>query len=196
MDESSVQTAELWLERMRAGDLKARDDLLRHFCGRLEALACKMLRRFPQVKRWAETDDVLQNALLRLLRSLQQVQPTSVSAFFGLAALEMRRELIDLSRHFYGPYGVGARHDSNASRPSGAPPEPKARSDDEAELERWQAFHEGIDRLPAEEREVVSLVYYHGWTQLEVAKLFQLSERTVRRRWESALARLHTGRTG
>jgi DNA-directed RNA polymerase specialized sigma24 family protein len=42
-----------------------------------------------------------------------------------------------------------------------------------------------------EEREVVGLIYYHGWTQAEVAHLFEVSERTIRRRWEAALTRLH-----
>src|SRR5580692_10001775 len=103
MDSPSIRTMQLhrWLERIRPGDLSARDELLRNFCGRLEALARKMLRRFPQVKRWAQTDDVLQNALLRLLRSLQKVEPASVRDFLGLAAVEMRRELLDLARHFH-----------------------------------------------------------------------------------------------
>jgi DNA-directed RNA polymerase specialized sigma24 family protein len=45
--------------------------------------------------------------------------------------------------------------------------------------------------LPTEEREIVGLIFYHGWTQAAVAELFQANERTVRRRWEAALLRLH-----
>ena len=30
------------------------------------------------------------------------------------------------------------------------------------------------------------LSYYHNWTQVEMAELFQVNERTVRRRWEAA----------
>ena len=41
------------------------------------------------------------------------------------------------------------------------------------------------------EREVVGLVFYHGWTQAQVAELFQVDVRTVRRWWESALVKLH-----
>jgi RNA polymerase sigma factor (sigma-70 family) len=47
-----------------------------------------------------------------------------------------------------------------------------------------------VECLPAEEREVVGLVFYHGWTQAKVAELFQVSERTVGRRWHSACLRL------
>ena len=30
------------------------------------------------------------------------------------------------------------------------------------------------------------LSYYHNWTQAQMAELFQVTERTVRRRWEAA----------
>jgi len=194
MDDPSIRTVQLhhWLEQMRAGDRNAREELLRSFCGRLEGLARKVLRRFPQVQRWAQTDDVLQNALLRLLRSLQKLEPASVRVFLGLAAVEMRRELLDLARHFYGPLGLGANHASHSpvSNPVVAEHLP-APHEDLDDLEQWQAFHEGVEGLPAEEREVVSLIFYHGWTQAEVAQLFQASERTIRRRWETALLTLH-----
>src|SRR5438270_11169773 len=95
-------TAQLegWLLRMRAGDASARGELLEHVCERLRRLTRKMLKGFPGVKRYAETDDVLQNSLLRLLRALDDVQPTSTREFLGLAATQIRRELLDLARHF------------------------------------------------------------------------------------------------
>jgi len=38
---------------------------------------------------------------------------------------------------------------------------------------------------------VVGLVFYHGWTPTPVfAELFQVAERTIRRRWRSACLRL------
>src|ERR1700722_1336874 len=100
MDPSSVHTTELhaWLDRIKAGDLAAREELLRSLCARLERLARKMLSHFPSVRHWAETCDVQQNAVLRLLRALEQVRPESVRDFFGLAAEQMRRELLDLAR--------------------------------------------------------------------------------------------------
>jgi RNA polymerase sigma factor (sigma-70 family) len=193
MTRSPPQTVQLqlWLERMQAGDPKAREELLRGFSDRLERLARKMLGRFPNVRRWADTGDVLQNSLLRLLHALRQVRPASTRDFFGLAAEQMRRELLDLARHFDGPHGLGANH---ASLPSGngAPPvlETEAPTDEPGELEQWQRFHEAILRLPAEEREVVSLLYYHGWSTAQVAELLQIHERTIRRRWRSGCLRL------
>ena len=58
-------------------------------------------------------------------------------------------------------------------------------------MEKWAAFHEEVARLPAEEREVVGLVFYHGWKQAEVAELFGVTVRTVQRWWESAMRTLH-----
>ncbi len=186
MDTSAHTTQmQAWLERMRAGDRAARDELLRGFCGRLERLARKMLRRFPAVHRWAQTDDVLQNSLMRLLRALEQVQPGTTTEFFGLAAAQMRRELLDLARQYRGPRGAQAAPDDSAATEG-----PAAPADDARDLERWCAFHEEVEKLPAEEREVVSLVFYHGWSQAEVAELFQVTVRTVQRRWQSALLKL------
>jgi RNA polymerase sigma-70 factor (ECF subfamily) len=177
-----------WLDRMRAGDLAAREELLRCLWGRLERMARKMLRRYPSVRHWAQTGDVLQNALLRLLRALEQVRPKSMREFFGLAAEQMRRELLDLARHFCGPLGLETRlarqhpgHDPSAAPDDYADPD---------ELERWCAFHDCVARLPVAEREVVGLIFYHGWSQADVAELLGVTVRTVQRRWGSALVKL------
>ena len=174
------------IHRLRAGDRGARDELLRGIAGRLYPLAQKMLGRFPNVRRWVDTDDVLQNAQLRLLHALETVRPDSTRRFFGLAAEQIRWELIDLARHFYGAEGVGANHASN-----GAQGDPAALTDEADDLEKWAAFHEEVARLPAAEREVVGLIFYHGRKQAEVAELMGITVRTVQRRWVSALARLH-----
>jgi RNA polymerase sigma factor (sigma-70 family) len=200
MPDPSLDTTQMrnWLDRMRGGDAAARDDLLRAVCNRLERLARKMLRRFPDIRRWADTGDVLQNALVRLLRALEGVVPDTTRHFFNLAAVQLRRELLDLARHYYGPRGIGTKHAS-------LPPEPEdgdpcaAFVDDKAgveDLERWTAFHEAVEGLPAEEREVVGLAFYHGWTHGQIAELFGVDERTVRRRWRTACLRLHEALEG
>jgi RNA polymerase sigma-70 factor (ECF subfamily) len=187
MPEPSANTVQLqrWLERLRAGDASARDELLRAVGARLEQLAHRMLTRFPNVQRWAETNDVLQNSLMRLLRSLEKVEPSSMRDFYNLAAGLMRSELLDLARHF-------ARANRYEAVPLGVPgPEPPAPADDAAELDRWTRFHEACAELPVEEREVVGLIFYHGWEQADVAEWFSVSVRTVQRRWQSAMVKLH-----
>jgi RNA polymerase sigma factor (sigma-70 family) len=58
-------------------------------------------------------------------------------------------------------------------------------------LDRRQALHEAVERLPAELREVFGLTFYHDWTQGQIAGLLGVSPRQVRRRWRDACRRLH-----
>ena len=183
--ESSFNTVQLqaYVEAVRVGDRTTTDEFLRRVSGRLERLARSMLRAFPNVGRWVDTDDVLQNALLRLLHTLQATTPESTRHFANLAALHIRRELLDLARHFRNCLDQPA----GGSAVEEGPPEDDSRRGD---LDRWSAFHEEVDRLPVEEREVIGLTFYHGWTQAQIAELFGVDERTIRRRWRSACLKL------
>jgi RNA polymerase sigma-70 factor (ECF subfamily) len=69
--------------------------------------------------------------------------------------------------------------------------DPPVAADEPDELEKWAAFHEAVERLPVGQRQVVDLIYYHGWTQVEVAEHLGLSKRTVQRYWSAALLALH-----
>jgi RNA polymerase sigma-70 factor (ECF subfamily) len=122
----TLEQIQSWLIRLQAGDLAARDALLDAAGERLRQLARRMLQGYPRVHRWEETDDVLQNALLRLYRTLKDVPPPSVTDFLRLAALNIRRELLDLAKHYYGPHGIGAHHASVGpdQDPPPAPPAP------------------------------------------------------------------------
>src|SRR5437868_1906753 len=93
------------IERIHDGDRQAEDELIGRVAGRLERLTRKMLHSFPGVTQWEQTDDVLQNALMRLLRTLEKLKPENTRAFFGLATEHLRRELLDLNRHYKGAYG-------------------------------------------------------------------------------------------
>jgi RNA polymerase sigma-70 factor (ECF subfamily) len=187
----SFRTSQLLglLDRMRAGDRAAADELFRHLGDRLERLARKMLRGFPAVRRWEGTGDVLQNASLRLMRALQKVRPDSTPKFFALAGIQIRRELLDLKRHYRA---VNAAHHSDrvcgdSGTPAHEPVDPAPGLD---ELEEWCAFHQQIDGLPEEEREVVDLHFYQGLSKAQVAELLEVDVRTVQRRWNAALQRL------
>jgi RNA polymerase sigma-70 factor (ECF subfamily) len=179
------------VDRLQSGDGTASDELLRHIGNRMDGLARRMLRRFPAVKRYEQTADVVQGATIRLLRALRAVRPATTREFFGLAAEQVRRELIDLTRHYYGPEGWGANHESNlrlqeSSGPLAVRCEPEAPGDAPEDLERWTAFHEAVAHLPPEEREVFGLKFYHGWGQKEIGELLEKDERTVRRKWRRA----------
>ena len=174
------------------GDANARDDVLEYSGERLRQLTRKMLNDFPVVRRWSETDDVLQNALLRLLNALQTLQPANERDFLGLAALQIRRELIDLARRFKGPHGLATNHDSNPAEDRLHQP---LTTFDPADLAQWTEIHEAIGELPDAEREAVDLIFYQGLSQDDSAGILGVSVRTLQRRWHSALVRLDDRRT-
>jgi len=182
------------LDRLAAGDLAARDRILELASGRLRILARRMLARFPQVRRWDDTDDVFQNAALRLHRALGELRPESPRSIMALAATALHRELIDLARRHAGPMSFAANHATSARGStndsfgsSGVPgtPADAAGSADET-LDRWTLFHDAIAGLPGELREVFHLVWYLGADQKTIARLLDCSERTVKTRWREA----------
>ncbi len=196
MPDGSANTADLraCLGRVRNGDKSALNELIVLATNRLQVLTHRMLRDYPRVRRWAETDDVMQNALVRLCRALEQVHPPSVREFYALATVQIRRELIDLSRHYSGPENAAANHESQGDVPAepGVPDlthEPGALAD-------WREFHEQVAALPEEEREVFGLLFYQGLTQEDTADVLEISLRTVQRRWQAALLGLHRARKG
>ena len=196
MADDSTSQLQSWIERMNKGDPAARDELFRHAGDRLRRLTRKMLRDFTRVKHWEDTDDVLQNALLRLLRALEAVPLGSAQAFFRLAATQIRRELLDLARRYSGPEGPGARHAANAQGDTAeASPRPlyekATTTHDPHRLAAWSEFHAQIEALPDEEKEVFDLLWYQGLTRTEAAAVLRVSEPTLRRRWLAARLRLH-----
>lgn len=183
-----------WLERLQQGDAAAGKELVDCSCRRLLQLTRKMLRRYPRVKRWEETDDVLQNVSMRLQRALNQVVPGSVRDYLRLASLQIRRELLDLVKHYFGPQGLGANHgthfqNSDQTTSNGEHRQPVDVRNEPQRLAAWTEFHAQVDELPEEEREVFDLLWYQGLTQVEAARLLSVTERTIQRRWQAA--RLH-----
>ena len=145
-----------------------------------------MIRTNHRVRRWTETDDLLQNSLIRLHRSLAEVRPESARQFYGLAMTHIRRELIDLARKHFGAEGVGANHLTDG----GIAAENKSNDAEPETIEAWAEFHEVVDDLPEPEREVVDLLWYGEMTQPEAAEVLGISLATLKRRWQSARIRL------
>jgi RNA polymerase sigma-70 factor (ECF subfamily) len=184
---------ENWITRLQAGDPAARESLLCCAAERLRHLAHRMLQTYPRVRRWEQTDDVLQNAMLRLYRTLSEVPPRTASDFLRLAALNLRRELLDLTKHYYGPQGHGARHATlDPEAQTAGLDYPAAHASLEPDrLAAWSEFHEQAGRLPAEEQAVFDLIWYQGLSQAEAAEVLGVHERTVKRRWQSARLKLY-----
>jgi RNA polymerase sigma factor (sigma-70 family) len=186
------------LAQMAAGDLGARDRVIALWGDQLRRLARRMLAGFPAVRRYEDTDDVFQGAAIRLHRALGDLAAAGEAprSLAGLAATQVRRELLDLARRHSGPAGLASNFDTNV-----APGEDRRLRVDLAAavpdaLERWQAFHEAVGRLPEDEREVVHLAWFLGADQRTIAALVGCSERTVKNRWRRARSRLQEALAG
>jgi RNA polymerase sigma factor (sigma-70 family) len=195
MAEGTTIHVQRCLDRLRQGDPAARNELLEAACNRLTRLSQKMLRADGRVQRWEEADDLLQNAMVRLCRALTDVTPATPREFFRLAALQIRRELIDMARHHFGPRGHGAKHETlgpqvdNEARQT--PYDAADATHEPAGLAAWGEFHQKVETLPDQEREAFELVWYQGLTHAEVAALLEVSTKSVQRRWQSACLKLH-----
>jgi RNA polymerase sigma factor (sigma-70 family) len=180
------------IDRLRSGEPSAHNELLTHASARLTRLTRKMLRDFPGVHRWEETDDVLQNSCLRLTRALGELQLPTAADFFRLAAAQIRRELLDLARRYSGPRGLARNLVSSTGTGNvlAASPNPLDSTHDPDRLDVWTEFHRAAESLPATNRAVFDLIFYQGLSQAEAAAVLGVAEITVKRRWREARMRL------
>lgn len=194
----SAEHIQVCIERLAEGDDQACAELINHSATRLATLTDRMFKDYPRLRRWEQTEDICQNASVRLWKALRETRPATPAEFHRLAALQIRRELIDQVRRHFGPEGIGANHASNAcigDSDSSLPPayDSPQSTHDPAKICGWVEFHEQVAILPDEERAAFDLIYYQGLAQAEAANLLGISERTLKRRWLAA--RLALGRT-
>lgn len=178
------------LVRLQTGDDAARAEILAICDTRLRDLSHRLLGRFAKVRRWDDTDDVAQNAALRLYRALTDTVPDSPRGLMGLMATQIHRELIDLARKHSGPMSYAANHGTNVRRDRDGEvfvvedfADQGDADDEEIPIARWEQFHAAVEALPDEQREVFKLVWYLGLDQQAAAEALGMSLRTLARRW-------------
>ncbi len=186
-DSTTTIVLQTLLTRFTAGDDSAKRELINRAHARLILVTRKLLGSFVPVRAEEETAGVLNDAYLRLHTSMDEVKPPTVRQFMGLAALEIRRTLLDRIRKMRGR-GEQARPnqvslDSN---------EHDVADPDIDEGRRILALDllEALETLPEEEREAVELLFFHGCTQPEAAAIVGVHEDTIKRRWSKARIKL------
>ncbi len=176
-----------WADRLRNRDDSALNELLIHFEQQLTRLTRRMLKDFPDVRCVEQTGDVLQKATVRLLIAIRKVSvPENPRHFLRLAALQIRRELIELAKYYGNRADVGLGSAAGSWSGSGASQVKFDDTDGPSQLAEWTEFHEKVKLLPDEEREVFELVYYGGFSQSVTAEIIGVHPRTVRKRWHGA----------
>ncbi|MDB5390777.1 MAG: fliA 1 [Planctomycetaceae bacterium] len=124
-----------------------------------------------------EADELLGGVVEGLLKAMRSIRPQSVRQFYALANQHMRWQLNDFARRLdHQPPTVELRGKFMAV------PE----SHDSAITPDGRRMLEEIDNLPDDEREVFDLMRLQGLTQVETAKLLNISPKTVHRRLNRA----------
>ena len=185
------------IDRLVAGDESARTELVQCTWDRLLRLTRQISLDYPPVRRWEQTDDIFQNASIRIWKALEKVPLKNARHFLRLAAEKIRFELIDLARHYQGPLGQGRNHQTQsptrASQTSALTHiEGAIVTNDPSKAAQWADIHAQVGKLPDELKEVFDLIWYHDLLQSEVAQLLDVDIRTVKRRWRQARLELQS----
>lgn len=193
MTESTTVQIQGLLDRFIGGDDKAKAELIKVAESRLLVLTRQLLRGFSRGRDHDDTTGIFNEAYLRLHSSLDELKPTTVRQFFGLAALEIRRTLLDVVRKITTRSKEGKRPrptSIDAGGADGGRIDVPIEDEVQKRFDLTEALFAAIDTLPKELQEVVMLLHFQGMTQAEVAGLFGVHEDTVKRWWASARRQL------
>jgi RNA polymerase sigma-70 factor (ECF subfamily) len=184
------------MERLHAGDRVALNELIAHFERRLRSMTRRMIKDYPLVRLCEQTDDVYQNAVLRLCRALKAVSPASTRDLIRLSAVQVRRELLNLARFYRARAEILHQAEALAGASAGDSKQAGGRAtlepacpeggDDVLLMDQWTEFHEAAAALPEPRRESFDLIWYQGLTFEQAARIQEVTPRTVRNRWNAA----------
>jgi RNA polymerase sigma factor (sigma-70 family) len=105
----------------------------------------------------------------------------------ALGAVQIHRELVDLTRRYAAAASYQANHGTNVFHDTSGIRHfvDEAAVTDEL-LDRWERFHQAVEGLAAEQKEVFRLVWYLGTDQKTIATMMGCSERSVKNYWRQA----------
>lgn len=130
------------------------------------------------------TTTLVHESFMRLVRA-RDLQIEDRHHFFAYAAKTMRSVIIDAAReHLAERRGGGALHVTL----SGTDAQQVADTGPSAELIRVNEALAELEKLDPQLAQVVEMRYFGGYSETEIAELQQVTERTIRRRWDKARA--------
>jgi RNA polymerase sigma-70 factor (ECF subfamily) len=183
-EENTTAAVQRYLDEL-AGDSPAEPvirALLDRAVRRLHQLCATLLyRSYPRLTRPPlnlQVDEMLGAVVERLLKALRNARPANTRQFFALACQHMRWELNDMARRLdERPTALELRDDSV----------PSPASSDTGLTPDGRRILAAIDSLPEREREAFDLVRIQGMSQVEAARLLDVSVITVKRRLNRGL---------
>jgi RNA polymerase sigma factor (sigma-70 family) len=175
-----LQSLEL-LHRLRRGDAAAFDVLYRRH--RDELLLAVRAGMGPRLREAMQSEDVLQSVALEAFEVLRREQPQA--GFTGLLRRLVRHRLIDRARATVRQRRTGLVACDGGLAAEPATPVPPSYHDP-----RYLQLEQALQRLPADQREVLRLRRFDGLSSQEVAARTGRSDDAVRKTFSRAMARL------
>ncbi len=192
MPTAQQETVTRLLDTMVSGDPDAADRLTPIVYEQLRAMAGAMLRD-QRAGHTLQPTALVNEAYLRLHSSLDELKPTTVRQFFGLAALEIRRTLLDVVRKLTTrskEKKQGRAASIDTAGPDGGRIDVPIDDEVQKRFDLTESLFAAVDKLPPDLQEVVMLLHFQGLTQAEVAGLYGVHEDTVKKWWASARRQL------
>lgn len=192
--ETLVAMQDLLDKLQRGEDIESvKSQLISRAYQRLQQLAHRMLYAYDRQKLDEETNGLVAEAYLRLNRSLEDLKPETVRQFFGLAALQMRRHLLDKLRAIHG------RGEIKRPKITSLTPESPEGSAMQFGIPAVGSTFDGsaidvlesLDKLDERQRECLVLQHWYGFTHQDIASLMGVSTKTVQRMTNLAFIQLN-----
>lgn len=185
MTGSGAPTDQAVAERLRAGDVDALGEVYDRYGARAFSIALRVLGDRQRA------EDVTQEAFLRVWNNAAAFDAAKGSLRAWLFTI-VRNRAVDALRGRSGRQLAELPLLETVSAAGRVADPWKAVAD---ELEAG-AVRDAVATLPAEQRQVVELAYYGGYTQQEIAEISRVPLGTVKGRMRLALEKLHSYLSG
>jgi RNA polymerase sigma factor (TIGR02999 family) len=167
------------LQRYSGGDLEVAEAVLREVLPKLHQIAARELRRERYIAPLSKTELIHEVWIRSLSRGGWKI--TSRQHFYAIAALAMRRILVDFARNRLAQ-----------RRGNGKIPEPLdainisqiAETTDLESMVRIGLLMDQLEKNNLEAARIVDMHYFTGFTFEEIVEITGLSFRQVRQRWK------------
>jgi RNA polymerase sigma factor (sigma-70 family) len=164
--------------RLKAGDPSVRKEIADELMMSLpDVVRPRFHKKFPRLRTLLQTDDVVQDVMLRLVQALFNARPETEDEFVARIWQAIPRTLTDLVRKHYGPRGDGR----NAR--IGVPELGDAETTDHrATRDVRLDIRDLVADLPMEDAELIMARYYMDLEVQQIAAMYGVDRSTVGRR--------------
>src|SRR5262249_36984925 len=178
-------------------DAAAPNQILARAHQRVEKIVAKTFHKsYHRLRSQHDTASIVSETYMRLRSALESVQasaasrdaPMNVGDFFRLVASKTHQVFIDLVRRAQVRMKAVGVPATKPGEESMVGVEQMAVSDetDTSLLALWGEFHESVNKLPDEQKEVFQMCFYLDMKRAEVAQVLGLHPKEASRRWLAA----------